>query len=326
MCGTCGCGQNEEPVKILIPGEEEHTHNYTHVHKHEHGNEEHSHDHNHSYNHSHDGDKSAHEHKHESKHGTQDHEHQHLHGHNHDNDDHDHHHEHHHHIHDHDHVHDHSHGRQIIIEENALQVNRLSAERNRGYFEAKNLVALNLVSSPGSGKTSLLEKTIIALKDRTNIYVIEGDQQTMNDANRIDAAGAPVVQINTGNGCHLDADTVHKAVKKLDIQSKGILMIENVGNLVCPSLFDLGEAKRVVIISTTEGDDKPLKYPTIFETSDICIINKTDLLPYVDFSVAQAKEYAQRVNPKLRFFELSVKTGEGMEAWLKFIMEDLLGK
>jgi hydrogenase nickel incorporation protein HypB len=170
-----------------------------------------------------------------------------------------------------------------------------------------------------------LEKTIKALKDKANIFVIEGDQQTMNDANRINAAGAPVVQVNTGNGCHLDAEMVHKALLKLDIQSEGILMIENVGNLVCPSLFDLGEAKRVVIISTTEGDDKPLKYPTMFETSDICIINKTDLLPYVDFDVAQAKEYALRVNPDLRFFELSVKTGEGMEPWTEFLTNEIKG-
>jgi hydrogenase nickel incorporation protein HypB len=168
----------------------------------------------------------------------------------------------------------------------------------------------------------LLEKTIKAIKGKTSIYVIEGDQQTMNDANRIDKAGAPVVQINTGNGCHLDAEMVNKALKKLDIKEDGILMIENVGNLVCPSLFDLGEAKRVVIISVTEGDDKPLKYPTMFETSDICIINKTDLLPYVDFDMKQAKEYALRVNPNLKFFELSVKTGEGMEPWLDFLVEE----
>jgi hydrogenase nickel incorporation protein HypB len=170
-----------------------------------------------------------------------------------------------------------------------------------------------------------LEKTIVALKGKQNIFVIEGDQQTMNDANRIDAAGAPVVQVNTGNGCHLDAEMVYKAVKKLDIKSEGILMIENVGNLVCPSLFDLGETKRVVIISTTEGDDKPIKYPTMFETSDICIINKTDLLPYVDFDVEKAKDYARRVNPNLSFFELSVKTGEGMEAWLKFLVDEVKG-
>ncbi len=285
MCGTCGCGQTEESVKITKPGEEEHSHNHIHTHDHEHGNETLAYEREH---HHHDHDNHSHYHP------------------------------------GHDHHHDYSHGRQVMIEENALQKNKLTAKRNRGYFEAKKLLALNLVSSPGSGKTSLLEKTIKAIIGKTNIYVVEGDQQTMNDANKINAAGAPVVQINTGNGCHLDAEMVHKALVKLDIQSEGILMIENVGNLVCPSLFDLGEAMRVVIISTTEGDDKPLKYPTIFETSDICIINKTDLLPYVDFDVAKAKEYALRVNPRLIFFKLSVKTGEGMEPWLEFLKEETL--
>jgi hydrogenase nickel incorporation protein HypB len=208
----------------------------------------------------------------------------------------------------------------VLVEEDALQQNNLLAERNRGFFEAKKILALNLVSSPGSGKTSLLEKTIVALKEKINIYVIEGDQQTMNDASRIDQAGAPVVQINTGNGCHLDAAMINKALKRLEVNNKGILMIENVGNLVCPSLFDLGEALRVVIISVTEGDDKPLKYPTMFETSHICVINKTDLLPYVDFDVEKVKEYALRVNPNLRFFEVSVKSGEGMGAWFDFLM------
>jgi hydrogenase nickel incorporation protein HypB len=195
------------------------------------------------------------------------------------------------------------------------------AQRNRGYFEGKGLLVLNLVSSPGSGKTSLLEKTIARLKGKTNIYVIEGDQQTLNDANRIKQAGAPVVQINTGNGCHLDADMVNKAVKRLDIKTDGILMIENVGNLVCPALFDLGEAQRVVVISVTEGDDKPLKYPTMFETSDVCVINKTDLLPYVDFDVKKTREYALRVNPQLKFFELSVKTEQGMDAWMEWLLK-----
>lgn len=305
MCGTCGCGGHDEPVKILKPGEEEHQHTYTHAHEHEHGSEEHRHEHRHDYVHKHSG--GSHNHSHE-------HEHEHAHHH----DDHDH----HHHDHGHHHHHDHGHGRQINVEADALQKNNLTAERNRGYFEAKNILALNLVSSPGSGKTSLLEKTIQSLKDKTGIWVIEGDQQTMNDANRIQQAGAPVVQVNTGNGCHLDADMVNRALKKLEIANDGILMIENVGNLVCPSLFDLGEAKRVVVISVTEGDDKPLKYPTMFETSDICIINKTDLLPYVDFDVEKSKEYARRVNPDLQFFELSVRTGEGMEKWIEWVMEE----
>jgi len=311
MCGTCGCGQAEDAVKILKPGEEEHSHAYSHQHKHDHEGDDHTHDHNHSFSHNHKHDDVNHKHDHD-----QHHHHEHDHDHHHDED---HNHDHHQHNHDHDHSHG---GRQIEVEQNALVQNDRTAQRNRGYFEGKGLLALNLVSSPGSGKTSLLEKTIKLLKDKTKIFVIEGDQQTMNDAMRIDAAGAPVVQINTGNGCHLDADMVNKAVKKLDIKDQGILMIENVGNLVCPSLFDLGEAKRVVIISVTEGDDKPLKYPTMFETSDICIINKTDLLPYVDFDVAKAREYALRVNPKLEFFELSVKTEEGMEPWIDWLINE----
>ena len=188
MCGTCGCGQHDEPVRILKPGEEDqHRHSYTHEHEHLHGGERHAHAHHHDYMHSHTGWHHHHDH---------DHAHQH-----------DHHRDHHH--------HDHGHGRQIDIEADALQKNNLTAERNRGYFEAKNILALNLVSSPGSGKTSLLEKTIESLKEKTGIYVIEGDQQTMNDANRIQKAGAPVVQVNTGSGCHLDADMVNRAVKNL---------------------------------------------------------------------------------------------------------------
>lgn len=302
MCGTCGCGQNDQPIRILKPGEEGHTHSYIHAHQHNHGSGPHSHPHDHQYSHNHGYETENHEHDHEHEH------HHHEDGHDHP------------HTHSHDQEHAHSHSRQIVIEEDALHRNDLTAARNRGYFEAKNLFVVNLVSSPGSGKTSLLEKTIAAVKGKTEIYVIEGDQQTMNDANRIKAAGAPVVQINTGNGCHLDADMVHKATKKLEMTDKGVLIIENVGNLVCPSLFDLGESKRVVVISVTEGDDKPLKYPTMFETSDICIINKTDLLPYVDFDVAKAREYALRVNPDLEFFELSVKTGEGMEAWIDWLL------
>ena len=197
--------------------------------------------------------------------------------------------------------------------------NQLLAERNRGYFEAKNVVAFNLVSSPGSGKTSLLERTIKDLKAEKEFFVVEGDQQTMNDAERIEAAGAPAIQINTGNGCHLDSDMVMKAVKKLNISDNSILIIENVGNLVCPSLFDLGETKRVVVISVTEGEDKPLKYPSMFQSSDLCIINKIDLLPYVDFDIEKAKEYAKKVNHKLDFLEVSVKTGEGIENWYDYL-------
>ncbi len=237
--------------------------------------------------------------------------HGHSHEHNHTHDNHHHHEDHHHH-----------HGREIIVEQDVLQKNNLFAERNRGYFEAKNLIVLNLVSSPGSGKTSLLEKTIMELKSREKFYVIEGDQQTMNDAERISSTGSQVVQINTGQGCHLDSSMVRDAFDQLDIdQEGGFLMIENVGNLVCPALFDLGESKRVVVMSVTEGEDKPVKYPTMFQSADLCIINKTDLLPYLDFDLPKAIQYAQQVNPKLEFIELSVRSGENMEKWYSWLAD-----
>jgi hydrogenase nickel incorporation protein HypB len=291
MCDTCGCDQTNNPITYKKPGDEDkHTHDHVHPHIHE---DEHEHTHEHT-----------HEHSHENTHG---HSHTHIHDDSHK------------HEHTHDHSHEHSHSKVVQLEQDVLTSNNLLAERNRGYFEAKNIKALNLVSSPGSGKTTLLEKTITALKDKISFAVIEGDQQTMNDANRINATGAPVIQINTGNGCHLDAEMINKAVKNLEVADNSILVIENVGNLVCPSLFDLGEAHRIVVISVTEGDDKPIKYPNMFHTSDICIINKTDLLPYVDFSVEKAKEYALQVNHHLQFFEVSAKTGEGMDKWYEWL-------
>jgi hydrogenase nickel incorporation protein HypB len=233
------------------------------------------------------------------------------------------HHHHHHHTHEngeaHDHRHGHHHEREIQLEIDVLTKNNLTAERNRGYLEALNVKSLNLVSSPGSGKTSLLERTIIDLAGEMDFYIIEGDQQTTNDADRIKQAGAPVIQVNTGNGCHLDAEMVNHAVKELKPAQGATLLIENVGNLVCPALFDLGESARVVIMSVTEGEDKPVKYPNMFETSQLCIINKTDLLPYLDFDLEKTKEYARRVNPKLAFIELSVKSGEGMEMWYEWL-------
>jgi len=216
--------------------------------------------------------------------------------------------------------HDHSHS--LKVEKNILHYNDLGAERNRKYFENKNIFTINLLSSPGSGKTSLLEKTIVDLKSKSNFYVIEGDQQTMNDAERIHALKIPVVQINTGTGCHLESDMVYDAINKLEMEENSILVIENVGNLVCPALFDLGEKSRVVIISTTEGDDKPIKYPDMFESAQICIINKIDLLPYVKFDVEKAKEYAFRLNPTLKFFEVSATTGAGMDKWYEWLMKE----
>ncbi len=255
MCGTCGCGE-ENNITYSIPGQKGHHHGEGH------------HDHNHDHHH-----------------------------------------------------HDHGKSKEIQLEIDVLAQNKLKAERNRGYFEALNICALNLVSSPGSGKTSLLEKTIKELKNDLNFYIVEGDQQTTNDADRIKEAGAPVVQVNTGNGCHLDAEMVRVATKQLNPANDSVLFIENVGNLVCPSMFDLGEKFRVVIISTTEGADKPIKYPTMFETAQLCIINKTDLLPYVDFDMDVAKEYARRVNGDLEFISVSVKTGEGMDQWYNWLKE-----
>jgi hydrogenase nickel incorporation protein HypB len=221
------------------------------------------------------------------------------------------------------HSHEHTHHKKVLeIEQDILQQNDIMAARNKGYFDAKNIFALNLVSSPGSGKTALLERTLKDLKKDLSFYVIEGDQQTLNDANRIAAVGIPVLQINTGKGCHLESDMVYDAVKKLNIKDNSILMIENVGNLVCPSMFNLGESKRVVIISTTEGEDKPLKYPDMFHTSDICIINKIDLMPYLNFDMDQLKENALKINPHLQFFELSATTGEGIDAWYKWLKEN----
>jgi len=257
-----------------------------------------------SHTHTHDGETHTHS---NGDHHPHDHSHDHQHGHTHD--------------HTHDHSHDHS--RKVEIEQDVLGKNNLLAERNRGFFEAKNILALNLVSSPGSGKTSLLERTIKEMGKEIPFYIVEGDQQTMNDANRIAEAGAPVVQVNTGEGCHLDADMVNKAVKKLEVADKAVLMIENVGNLVCPAMFDLGESSRVVIISTTEGEDKPLKYPYMFRSSNLCIINKTDLLPYLDFDVEKTKEFALQVNPDLQFIELSVKSGEGMDQWYSWLKKQI---
>lgn len=227
------------------------------------------------------------------------------------------------HGHTHEHNHSHSSAKTIEIETDVLQENNILAERNRGYFQAKDLFVLNLVSSPGSGKTTLLEKTIASMKDEINFSVIEGDQQSMQDADRIEKIGVDVVQVNTGKGCHLDAHMVNQTFEKFDFSQPGVLMIENVGNLVCPSLFDLGEHHKVVIISVTEGEDKPMKYPDMFAASDVCIINKTDLLPYVDFDVEQCKQYARQVQPNLEFFELSCRSGEGMDAWYNWLKDHL---
>ncbi len=228
-------------------------------------------------------------------------------------------HEHDHHDHPHPHPHGEGHSRVITIEQDVLYQNNLLAERNRGFFRAKNILTYNLVSSPGSGKTTLLEKTIAALSEEIPMAVIEGDQQTLRDADRIAATGAPVVQVNTGNGCHLDAAMIERAVNDLTPPDHSLLWIENVGNLVCPALFDLGEKMKITIISVTEGDDKPLKYPNMFQESHLCLINKIDLLPYVDFDLEACQNAARQVHSHIEFFTISATTGEGMEAWFNWI-------
>ncbi len=230
----------------------------------------------------------------------------------------------HHHNHNHDHQHEHEHhvqDRMITLEKDILYENNLLAQRNRGFLDAKQIMALNLVSSPGSGKTMLLERTINDLKNEIPLFVIEGDQQTNRDAERILKTGARAVQINTGKGCHLDAHMVLHAIQDLKPEENSILFIENVGNLVCPAMFDLGENHRVVIMSVTEGDDKPIKYPDMFHSSNLCVISKCDLLPYVQFDVEQAKKYASQINPNLEFIQLSCTSGEGMEDWYNWLKQ-----
>jgi len=219
----------------------------------------------------------------------------------------------------HTHSHDQTQQKVINLNMNILSNNNRLAQLNRRFLEGRKVLCLNLVSSPGSGKTSILEKTIQALIPIRKIAVIEGDQQTLLDAERIEKSGAPAIQINTGSGCHLDARMIESALEKLEIEANSILFIENVGNLVCPAMFDLGETKRVVVISVTEGEDKPLKYPYMFQSSQLCLINKSDLLPYVDFNTEKTIEYARSVNPNMEFIIVSAKTGEGMDLWYEWL-------
>ncbi|NOV32481.1 hydrogenase nickel incorporation protein HypB [Methylomonas sp. ZR1] len=243
---------------------------------------------------------------------------------------HDHHHSHEHgHHHHHEHTAEHSHApgltqaRMVQIEQDILAKNNRYADENRRYFSERGMLALNLVSSPGSGKTTLLTETILRLKEELSIAVIEGDQQTARDADRIRATGVPALQINTGKGCHLDAHRVGHGLESLNLPEHSLLFIENVGNLVCPSAFDLGEAHKVVILSVTEGEDKPIKYPDMFHAADLMILNKTDLLPYLDFDSAQCIQYAKQVNPRIKVLSLSAKTGEGMDNWLTWLRAEM---
>jgi hydrogenase nickel incorporation protein HypB len=212
----------------------------------------------------------------------------------------------------------------IQIEQDILAKNNAYAAANRAHLAARGILALNLLSSPGSGKTSLLVRSIMRLGKRLGgrlpVAVIEGDQATANDADRIRATGAPALQINTGKGCHLDAHMVGHAIEHLDPPAGGILFIENVGNLVCPAAFDLGEAHKVVVLSVTEGEDKPLKYPDMFHAADLILLNKVDLLPHVDFDVGKALEAARKVNPKVKMLHVSARSGEGLDAWIDWLL------
>jgi len=289
MCTKCGCSSESGRGKIRIGrgvSRRSHPHPHgDHVHPHLHGDHEHPH-------------------------GEGDHEHSHPHA-----------------DHSHPHLHDDPHTpmqpivpRIVAVEQDLLAHNRALAAENRRRFEALGIFAVNLVSSPGSGKTTLLVQTARALKESIPIRVIEGDQQSSQDVERIRAAGVDGIQINTGKACHLDAEMVARAAEKLGPPEGAVLFIENVGNLVCPAAFDLGEAHKVVLVSTTEGDDKPLKYPDMFAAADLMLINKLDLLRYVEFDVGRCIEYARRANPRIQALLLSAINGEGIAAWLEWVL------
>lgn len=223
--------------------------------------------------------------------------------------------------------HEHRHERRTVrVEEYLLAKNDRLAARNREHFSRHRLFVLNLVSSPGSGKTTLLERTLRDLSETVSFAVLEGDQQTANDAMRIAATGAPVKQINTGAGCHLDAHMVGHGVEVFDLAATDVLMIENVGNLVCPASFDLGEDHKVVVLSVTEGEDKPLKYPQMFRAADLLLINKVDLLPYLRFDLEKCKGFVRQVHPEVKILEVSALTGEGMAEWYGWLKDGVVRK
>ncbi len=288
MCTTCGCGTDDVKIEGGNAGD---GHGHEHVHadgtryRHEH---QHAHEHEHGH-----PDDPAHGHPHEADEGYT-----------------------------HSHAPGVSNARRVQIEQDILSMNNAFADENRQHLADHGILALNLVSGPGSGKTTLLCKTISMLAGLP-VAVIEGDQQTSRDAERIRATGAPAVQINTGKGCHLDAHMVGHAMAQLKLQDDSLLMIENVGNLVCPAAFDLGEAHKVVILSVTEGEDKPIKYPDMFRAASVMLLNKIDLLPHVEFDVDAAIGFARRVNPQIRVIRLSATRGEGMDEWLQFLRDGL---
>ena len=241
---------------------------------------------------------------------SHDHEHPHTHGHEHSHD----------HAHPYTHDHPHDHTPEIIpLEQSLLHKNEVLAARNRGWLEGRGIRALNVMSSPGAGKTTLLVRTLADLGEQLRAGVVEGDQETCLDADRIRAVGRPVVQINTGAGCHLDADMLKRGLDALDPEAGSTVFIENVGNLVCPALFDLGEAAKVVVVSVTEGDDKPQKYPHMFRAADLVVINKSDLLPYVDFDVDRFQRRARQINSRTDFLVLSASTGDGLTGWYDWL-------
>ena len=329
MCTTCGCGLGETRME---GDSHEHEHVapdgtvYRHVHEGagEHAHAAHAHVHRHA-----DGSVHAHEHGHGHAHGHE-HVHEHAHGH----------------VHDGAHAHghapdDHAHGedlhyglgaarahapglsqsRMVQIEQDILSHNDALAAQNRATLNERAIFAVNLVSSPGAGKTTLLVRTIEALRESLPVCVIEGDQQTALDADRIRATGAPAIQINTGKGCHLDAAMVGRALDRLAPPDGAMLMIENVGNLVCPAAFDLGEAHKVVVLSVTEGEDKPLKYPDMFHAASLMLLNKIDLLPYLQFDMERCLAYARRVNPGMTILPVSATTGAGLDAWIAWLRQ-----
>jgi hydrogenase nickel incorporation protein HypB len=293
MCDSCGCSDNSRPklinlqsgLTLAIDSANERELVHTHEHEHAHATPEAFHGHHHH------------------PHG---HDHVHSHGHEHG---------------DAGNGHTHSHTATVRLETDVLAKNNRLAERNRGWFAGRNIFALNLMSAPGAGKTTLLERTITDLKAELAISVIEGDQETVHDAERIRAAGCPVVQINTGSGCHLDAVMLSRGLQQLDPPANSVVLIENVGNLVCPALFDLGEQSKAVIVSVTEGDDKPIKYPHMFRQSDVMILNKIDLLPYVPFSVDRCLAFARQVNPRIRVIQISALRGDGLDEWYVWIRQ-----
>ena len=302
MCVTCGCGEGETTVRRVGV---EHAYEPDHPHAHTHADGT-THSHGHGHDHDHD-----HEHEHEHEH---EHDHLHAHGHAHD---------------QHHHRHDlHVPGRDsetIALETAILGKNQALAERNRGWLAGRGVFALNLMSSPGAGKTTLLERSIRDLLGQVNISVVEGDQATANDARRIRATGAAAVQVNTGTGCHLEANMLARALELLQPAAGSLLVIENVGNLVCPALFDLGEKARVVIFSVTEGEDKPLKYPHMFSTADVLLLSKIDLLPHLRVDLQLMLDNALAVNPRLKIFPVSAYTGEGLDAWYGWLRGELAG-